>query len=303
MNAAEYTALAQEDEESYELIKLLNNEDKIGQKKIGVEKGFGTEKLIRENIYFILLGIKSEEKKLYTEAFKELNEVNKETSEIIDKDIKRSLFDVYPDKDTLTLKQQTLKQLLTSFYATNRDLSYYQGLNDVSGFLMYYFDAITALAIFSGVEKNILRDFTSLKFDVSVVPLFGAISEIIIKDRPIWEDSAGGLMFLIQYVSVSWNLTLFSHNMDKSDGNLLRVWDFLVSSTPNMILFLICAIILNEVTDITDPVDMESIQQVKNFKFTAVKIETYLKKAVNLYNSCSGDLKFCDQFNKKLHKT
>jgi len=194
------------------------------------------------------------------------------------------LFDVYADKDTLTAKQETLKHLLTSFYATNRDLSYYQGLNDVSGFLMYYFDSITALAIFSGVEKNILRDFTSLKFDVSVVPLFGVISEIIIKDRPIWEDQANGLMFLIQYVSVSWNLTLFSHNMNKSDGNLLRIWDFLVSSTPNMILFLISAVILNEVTDITDPIEMESLQQVKNFKFTAVKIETYLKKAVNLYN-------------------
>ena len=38
---------------------------------------------------------------------------------------------------------------------------YYQGMNDVGGFLVSYFDEITALAIFSGVEKHILRDFTS----------------------------------------------------------------------------------------------------------------------------------------------
>jgi hypothetical protein len=34
-------------------------------------------------------------------------------------------------------------------------------MNDVGGFLVSYFDEITALAIFSGVEKHILRDFTS----------------------------------------------------------------------------------------------------------------------------------------------
>lgn len=303
MSAAEYTSNRQEHNKNTKLLKLLHEEDKIGQKKIGLEIGFGQKKAIRESIYCLLLGIKSEDKKLYKEAFESLSEVNKETSEIIDKDIKRSLFDVYTDRDTLTKKQETLKQLLISFYATNRNLSYYQGLNDVSGFQMSYFDDITALAIFSGVEKKILRDYTSLKFDISVVPLFGNMCDIILKDRPQWKEITNGLMFLIQYASVSWNLTLFSHNMDKGDENLQRVWDFLVSSDPNMIQFLISAVILNEVEYISDPVEMESIQQVKNFKFTAVKIESYLQKSVSQQNSCKGDNEFCNAFNEKLHKT
>jgi hypothetical protein len=61
-------------------------------------------------------------------------------------------------------------------------------MNDVGGFLVSYFDEITALAIFSGVEKHILRDFTSLKFDLSVVPLFSLIGDIIVRDREEWKD-------------------------------------------------------------------------------------------------------------------
>lgn len=63
--------------------------------------------------------------------------------------------------------------------------------------------------------------------------------------------------------------------MEKRDKNLMRIWDFLVSSEPNMILFLISSVILIEVEEVTDPIEMETLQQIKKFKFTDVKINTY----------------------------
>lgn len=69
------------------------------------------------------------------------------------------------------------------------------------------------------------------------MPLFEVIAEIIIYDRPAWECKKEVLMTLIQYVSVSWNLTLFSHELPKDDEKLIRIWDFLIASDPNMILF------------------------------------------------------------------
>ena len=174
-------------------------------------------------------------------------------------------------------------------------------MNDVGGFLVSYFDEITALAIFSGVEKQILRDFTSLKFDLSVVPLFSLIGDIIVRDRKDWVEKKSVLTMLIQFVSVSWNLTLFSHDHDKSGSTLWRVWDHLVSSEPNMILFLISAVILIEVKELNDELDPEAMMQIKKFQFTQLKITRYLNRATKISNSCRGDKDFCGHFNSELH--
>ena len=72
---------------------------------------------------------------------------------------------------------------------------------------------------------------------MSVVPLFGAITDIILHERREWNNPSqiSILNTLISFVSVSWNLTLFSHDMNKNDAVLLRIWDFLISSHCNMI--------------------------------------------------------------------
>lgn len=54
-------------------------------------------------------------------AFNSLKECRPETTDIIEKDTKRTLFDLYQDKDILAKKQETLKKILMSFYATNDD--------------------------------------------------------------------------------------------------------------------------------------------------------------------------------------
>ena len=180
---------------------------------------------------------------LYEKAFESQDECTSENLDIIDKDVKRSLFEMYPDKHILKTKQNSLKQQLISFYAKNKELKYYQGMNDVSGFLLSYFDTITALSILSGVEKKILRDYSSLKFEISVIPQFDVMKSIIIYHTNKLKDYEDVLMTLIQFVSVSWNLTLFSHDIPKHDKNLVRIWDFLVSVQPNMIQFQISSVI------------------------------------------------------------
>ena len=68
--------------EKHPLIKNTKNSDLIQYleeknfeeiKKIGVLRGFGTDKQIRENIYCFLLNIKQEDKRLYEDASSSLN--------------------------------------------------------------------------------------------------------------------------------------------------------------------------------------------------------------------------------------
>lgn len=62
-------------------------------------------------MYCFLLNVNPGIKNHYKEAFLSLNEADSETTDIIDKDIRRSLFDVYPDQEVREKKQQTLKKL------------------------------------------------------------------------------------------------------------------------------------------------------------------------------------------------
>lgn len=64
--------------------------------------------------------------------------------------------------------------------------SYYQGFNDVLGLQLKYFGFAQSLIFTEGIHRKYLRDFTNTPFERSVVPLFKAIENIILDQRPDW---------------------------------------------------------------------------------------------------------------------
>lgn len=67
--------------------------------------------------------------------------------------------------------------------------TYYQGFNDILGLLLKNFSFAQSLIFAEGIHKNYLRDFTTIPFEQSIIPLFKSIQHIILDQKPEWEEN------------------------------------------------------------------------------------------------------------------
>ena len=172
-----------------------------------------------------------------------------------------------------------MRQGLIQFFGKQHVKSkYYQGFNDVIGFLQSQFGYAQAMIFTEGLSKNYLFDFTNLPFSDCLIPVFKTISEVVAWKQPAWEESEM-LFMAIQskhqskaksnslVCCCSWILTWFTH-FAKGD-NILKIWDFLIASKPSMIIFLCSSILLREWNEEGFSADnmMECITKLKELKF------------------------------------
>ena len=104
--------------------------------------------------------------------------------DIIDKDVPRSLHTLYLDDDIKEGKQTQLGNMLKDYFGFYKNGSYYQGLNDVAGFLLNIFPEHEALIVLEGIDRRFLFDFIYLPFSDCLVPILNSIQDVIMWKRP-----------------------------------------------------------------------------------------------------------------------
>lgn len=88
-----------------------------------------------------------------------------------------------------------LRQGLIHFFGKQHKLSsYYQGFNDIVGFLQNQFEYAQALIFAEGLQKNYLHDFTNLPFSDCLIPVFKTISHVVTWKKPSW--GADDMLFM-----------------------------------------------------------------------------------------------------------
>lgn len=81
-----------------------------------------------------------------------------------------------------------LRQSLILFFGKmSKNSSYYQGFNDILGFLQSQFGFAQALIFTEGLQKQYLYDFTNLPFSDCLIPVFKAVTLVIKWKQPDWD--------------------------------------------------------------------------------------------------------------------
>jgi hypothetical protein len=87
---------------------------------------------------------------------------------------------------------------LKQYFGLHKEGSYYQGLNEVLGFLLQHFTYKESLIILEGLETNFLWDFTNLPFSECLVPVLKAIQHVLGWKKPEWAKAGDNLFVAVQ---------------------------------------------------------------------------------------------------------
>jgi len=177
----------------------------------------------------------------------EINTMDKQTIAL---DVKRSVahWDVHK-KLSIVERERRRSQLQTLIEATIRTVPhvrYYQGIHDVCLVILELCDGDVeiGLVILRPLLLTHFAQLTTDDFRHSLLPLLDAVGVIVRRFdshlADIIEDSAGGYHF-----TVPWILTWFSHSLEKF-GDILLVFDYLVSSKSSYSVLYLCSAIILE---------------------------------------------------------
>jgi len=114
----------------------------------------------------------------------------KENIHIIDLDVPRSLHELYENPSEKKLKQEQLSIALKKYFGYFAEGSYYQGMNDIMGFLLNVFTEEEALVLLEGIDQNYLFDFIYLPFSECLVPILDSICDVVEWKKPDWDPNS-----------------------------------------------------------------------------------------------------------------
>lgn len=78
--------------------------------------------------------------------------------------------------------------MLKQYFGVNNEGKYYQGLNEVMGFLLFHYNRQKSLMIMEGIEGQYLWDYTNLPFSDCLIPILKAIEYVVGWQKPEWRS-------------------------------------------------------------------------------------------------------------------
>lgn len=254
------------------LISDYNNEDlkkdtlklaiKQNNKEIMYQLSQTREGLInnefRSKIWPVLLGIESpvntklnksiekdeEDENEYTKSNKDINSLSPHKDEDqVKKDIDRSFINYPKDITKIELESLRLKlnNLIVKVLRNNPKLNYYQGYHDIATIILLVFenDEESAFKFLQHLSLFHLRDHMLPSIE-STIDQLHLIYDLIEKTDPLMFKL---IKFLDPSFSISFIISMFSHNIEKFD-EILLVWDFIFSENSMILLIYIFSSIL-----------------------------------------------------------
>lgn len=183
--------------------------------------------------------------------------------------------------------REQLSTIINSVLSQNPENCYYQGYHDVATvLLMCTANVSQSHTMLERLSQTYLREAMRPTLEVVVQELRLLLILVQKEHRQLFAFLHRGLPDQEPFFAVSWLLTWFAHNIE-SPPELLRLFDFFLSSHPLMPLYFSTVLILTHAEEILQqPCDMPSIHQlVKNLylRITADTVEGYLEFSRELF--------------------
>lgn len=149
-------------------------------------------------------------------------------------------------KDQLLFLKKKLKSFLNAMTTINNSsYKYYQGYHDIGLFFIFLFidEFETAISVFQRFSEFFLKEYLlNFNFNNVMVILKEIISKISPQTQEIVDFYCEGNMLW----SISWILSLFTHNIDNLNLQY-RLFDYFLVSHPICIYHLVAHIIIDEI--------------------------------------------------------
>ncbi|KAM3138736.1 hypothetical protein pb186bvf_009115 [Paramecium bursaria] len=207
------------------------------------------------------------------------------------KDVDRSFNTIIEVKNHKCIDQMrnVLMDILNTVFAQCPHYCYYQGYHDIVSIF------ILVLGYQDGYKASILaaqyffRDYLEQDFERSLMPQMKIVSEIL---RSFARDQADQLLFKITneiqqpMCLIPWILTWYSHSLESID-DICRIWDYLLCSNQQQILYLTAAFIIELKHLVIEQEDdllivFQEVFQDLNKRSKYIQIETILEQATLL---------------------
>lgn len=157
-------------------------------------------------------------------------------SSVLDCDVKRSLWHLYPDEHTREEKRRLVKALITRCLAHRPELHYFQGLHEVVGFIEYTVGAhVPQETLVAMVDQLLAQHFyvfchESMKSCEAV--LFGVHHAVKAQNNELAKVLETFGLGPGTHYALSWVITWFTHHLAETRPSVLaRIFDVLLCGT------------------------------------------------------------------------
>lgn len=168
---------------------------------------------------------------------------------VVQADIERSLWTLYPESGERERMRRKLKDILLRLLAANGSRYYYQGLHELMGFVMYILLPHEADDVVLGACQALLRvqwkPFSDKSLRSSQAMLYAMHAILAKEDPPFAATLEGNGVGPESHYAVSWVITWFAHNVRRTDV-LAAIFDYCIAfNDAYSIIFFTAALLMS----------------------------------------------------------